>query len=105
LTQAPLALGLDANALPVSPDPRALGHAGLQNPSDLSLRPCHTQTTWVRRPFPSSIFLGMERDVLPKLIIIITIIIIDFILKIKSMFFYSNNIYFYFNNINEFNNS
>jgi len=65
-------------------DPRALGQAGLQNPSDLGLHPCHTQATWVRCPFLASIFLGMEGDVLPKLI---TTTIIDFTLKIKSMFF------------------
>jgi hypothetical protein len=90
----PRELGLDADALPMGPDPRALGQARLQNPSYLGLRRCHTHATWGRRPFPASIFLGMEGDALPKLIIIIiiiiitTIIIIDFTLKIKSMFYF-----------------
>ena len=71
LKQDSLALGPDADALPMGSNPRALGQVGLQNPSDLGLHPCHTQATWVKRPFQASIFLGMEGNVLPKLIIIL----------------------------------
>jgi len=64
----------------------------LHDPSDLGLR-SHTQVTWVRHPFPTPFFLGLEEDVRPKLIIIIiiittTIIIINFTLKIKYMLFF-----------------
>jgi len=52
---------------------------------------------------PDPSFLGLERDVRPKLIIII--IIIDFTLQIKFIIFFdSNKIYFKFNNINEIKN-
>jgi len=62
---------------------------------------CGTQEKWILMPDPS--FLGLERDVRPKLIIII--IIIDFTLQIKFIIFFdSNKIYFKFNNINEIKN-
>jgi len=37
-----------------------LGQAGLQDPRDLGLRLCHSQTTWVTLPFPAPSFLGLE---------------------------------------------
>jgi hypothetical protein len=99
---------------------KVLGQVGLQDPRDLGLRSCHTQATWVRRPFPTPSFLGIDGDPWPKLIIIIIIIIIiilvvvvvvaatviDFSLQINFMFFFSdsNDIYFKFNNFNEYNN-
>jgi len=79
---------------------KVLGQVGLQDPRDLGLRSCHTQATWVRRPFPTPSFLGIDGDPWPKLIIIIIIIIIlvvvvvaaatviDFSLQINFMFFF-----------------
>jgi len=87
------------------PDPSVLGQVMLQDARDLGLRSCPSQATWVRCIFRVPSFLGLEMDVRLQLIIIIIIIItIDFTLKIKSIFFYNNNIYCKFNNINEFNN-
>jgi hypothetical protein len=66
---------------------------GLQDPSDLDVA-----------SLPNLSNLNLERDVRPELIIII--IISDFTLQIKSMFFFNyNNIFFKFisyhiNNIN-----
>ena len=107
LTQDPWELGPYAGY-------KVLGQVGLQDPRDLGLRSCHTQATWVRRPFPTPSFLGIEGDPWPKIIIIIIIILvvvveaasIDFALQINFMFFFSdsNDIYFKFNNINEYNN-
>jgi hypothetical protein len=82
--------------------PSVLGQVRLQDPRNLGLRSCHSQVTWIRRTFPAPRNLSLEGHVRPKLIIII--IIIDFALQIKSMFFYNNNFFFKFNNINEFNN-
>jgi len=42
----------------------------------------------------SSKFLGFGRDVKLKSIVVVTTTTINFILKIKSIFFYSYNIYF-----------
>jgi len=50
-----------------TPDPKALCQAGLQDPRDFGLHLCHTQATWVRRPFPAISYLGVEGDVKPKL--------------------------------------
>jgi len=75
-----------------------LGQAMLQDPKDLDLLSCHTQATWVWRPFPAPNFLGLEGNPLPKIIVVV--VIIDFVLQINSMFFFdSNDIYFKFNNI------
>jgi hypothetical protein len=85
-----------------TPNLSVLSQGRMQDPKDLSLRPCHSQATWVRLSFLDPSFLSLEEHVKSKLIIII---IIDFILQIKSMFLFdSNKIYFKFNNINEFNN-
>jgi len=70
-----------------------MGQVGLQDPNNLG-----------QAPLSNPKFLRSEWDVKLKLIIIITIIIIDFTLQIKFIFFYSNNIYFKFNDINESNN-
>jgi hypothetical protein len=70
-----------------------MGQVGLQDPNNLG-----------QAPLSNPKFLRSEGDVKLKLIIIITIIIIDFTLQIKFIFFYSNNIYFKFNDINESNN-
>jgi len=65
----------------------------LQDPRDLNLWSCHSQATWIRCTFPTPSFLGLERDVRPKLITITitttttTAATIDFTLKIKYMFF------------------
>jgi hypothetical protein len=60
-------------------------------PKGLGPAPCHTQQTWVRRPFPVISFLGLKKDVRPKLIITTTTttIIIDFTLQIKSIYIFS----------------
>ena len=76
----------DTTTLGPNTDPGALVQTGVQDPSDLGRCLCQIQATWVRCPFPAPSFLGLEGDAWPKLIIIITIII-DFTLKIKSMFF------------------
>jgi len=39
-----------------------LGQTGLQDSSNLGLRPYQTQATWVRRPFPAPSFLGLKGD-------------------------------------------
>jgi len=71
-------------------------------PKGLGPAPCHTQQTWVRRPFPVISFLGLKKVVRSKLTTTTTTIIIDFTLQIKSIFFFhSNNINFKFNNTNE----
>jgi len=79
----------------LGPDPKALGYAGLHDPSDLGLR-SHTQVTWVRRPFPTPFFLGLEEDVRPKLIII---------LNLFDSSFYSNNCFFLISNDDDNNNN
>jgi len=59
-------------------------------PKGLGPAPCHTQQTWVRRPFPVISFLGLKKDVRPKLITTTTTtIIIDFTLQIKSIYIFS----------------
>jgi hypothetical protein len=84
-------------------NPSVVGQVGLQDPRNLDMLPCHSQTTRVRRPFLAPSFLGLKGHVEHKLIIMI--IIIDLTLQIKSIFFfYNSKIYFKFNNINEFNN-
>jgi len=126
-------VGLAATLGPRALAPRALVVAATLDPLDLGqdVRPiclrsgCLTQVSLVRRcckfqgtwvcapvtpkqlesgaPFQPQVFLVLEGDARPKLIIIIIIIIIiiDFTLKIKSIFFFdSNNIYCKFNNIN-----
>jgi hypothetical protein len=81
-------------------NPSVVGQVGLQDPRNLDMLPCHSQTTRVRRSFLAPSFLGLKGHVEHKLIIII-----DFTLQIKSIFFfYNSKIYFKFNNINEFNN-
>jgi len=115
LTQDPLLLGPDAGPINLEYWSRTQDNWVLiQVPRKLSrdagpnsLRSWrHTQENWVLTQqlgwgVPAAGFLGLERDVWPKL----TTIMIDFTFKIKSMFFlYINNIYFNFNNINELNN-
>jgi hypothetical protein len=82
-------------------NPSVVGQVGLQDPRNLDMLPCHSQTTRVRRSFLAPSFLGLKGHVEHKLIIII-----DFTLQIKSIyfFFYNSKIYFKFNNINKFNN-
>ena len=72
----PKALGLDAR-------PYSLGLGGAAKPKGLGSASCHTQETWLGFLFPTPSFLGLEGDVIPKLIIII----IYFAFQIKSMFF------------------
>jgi len=74
----------DPEALGPDAEPRALGQGGCKTQWTLICVP-YTQATWARHPFLASSFLGLEGDVRSKLIIII--IIIDFIIQIKYMFF------------------
>jgi len=105
-TLNPLDLGQDVR--PICLRSRRLTQVSLvrrccKSQRDLGLRSCHAQATWVRCTFLAPSFLVLEGDVKPKLIIII---IIDFTIKIKSIFFFdSNNIYCKFNNIYNINNN
>jgi len=67
-------------------DPSVMGQVGLQDSKDLDQLLCHSQATWVRRSFLAPSFLGLEGHVELKLIIII--IIIDFTIQIKYIFFF-----------------
>jgi len=82
---------MDLIALGLDTCPKCLGLGGAVRLKGLGLRPCHSQTTWVRRNFSAPSFFGIEGHVRSKLIkitiIIIIIIIIDFNLQIKFMFF------------------
>jgi len=82
----PLSLTAMLNPLDLSQNvgPKSLGVDRVTRPKGPRSASCHTQATWVRRPFPAPSLLGLEGDVRLKLIIII-IIIINFILQIKSM--------------------
>jgi len=80
---------MDLIALGLDTCPKCLGLGGAVRLKGLGLRPCHSQTTWVRRNFSAPSFFGIEGHVRSKLIkiTIIIIIIIDFNLQIKFMFF------------------
>jgi hypothetical protein len=79
---------MDLIALGLDTCPKCLGLGGAVRLKGLGLRPCHSQTTWVRRNFSAPSFFGIEGHVRSKLIKIkIIIIIIDFNLQIKFMFF------------------
>jgi hypothetical protein len=82
---------LDSLALGPHIEPKSIGSSGTIRPRELGSASCHTQVTWVSRPFPDP-KKGLEGDARPKLIIIMiiittTIIIIDFTLQIKFIFF------------------
>jgi hypothetical protein len=79
---------MDLIALGLDTCPKCLESDGAVRLKGLDLRSCHSQTTWVRRNFSAPSFFGIEGHVRPKLIkITIIIIIIDFNLQIKFMFF------------------
>jgi hypothetical protein len=78
---------VDLKALGPHSGSKSIGPSGTIRPGELGSASCHTQITWVSRPFPDP-KKGLEGDVRPKLLTTTTTtIIIDFTIQIKYIFF------------------